>query len=101
MFGHGYTGRGVIQITGRRPYAGVMPPYKAVIKGNFEIMESAVVGRDTWYKIQVVPQVSEWIKQQDKNSWHEFRTGNNYKVLDTFNVHEKLYTMLILNWSET
>jgi len=99
MFGHGYTGRGVIQITGRRPYDGVMPPHKAVILGNFEVMESAVVDGDTWYKIQVIPRVTEWIKTQDKNRWYEHITAHNYRVLNTFDIHETLYTLLILRWS--
>ena len=99
MMGHGYFGRGVVQLTGRRPYDGVMPPYKAIIKPMFEIRTSAVVDGETWYTVQVNPQISPWIKTQDPSLWYDHKTANNYKVVDTYDIHEKLYSMMALRWS--
>ena len=77
----------------------VMPPHKAVIIGNFEKMDSALVDGDLWYKVQVIPKVTRWVKEQNKDLWYDHKTPNNYKVLDTFDVHEKLYTMMAVRWS--
>jgi len=94
-----FNGRGVVQITGRRPYSGVMPPYKSIIKTMFEIRSSAIVDGDTWYTVQVNPRVNSWIKTQDTSLWYNHLTPNHYKVVDTYDIHEKLYTLLALRWS--
>ena len=94
-----YRGRGVVQITGRRPYDGVMPSYKAVIKSMFEIVATAEVDGDTWHTVQVNPRVSPWIKTQDSSLWYDHKTANNYKVVDTYDMHERLYIMMALKFS--
>jgi hypothetical protein len=93
-------GKSIAQLTGHRPYQGVMPPPHAVIKGNFEIISRAAVDKECWVTVQVIPRVSEWIKTQNPDLWYDHKTANNYKVLDTFDMSEKLYTMLVLKWSE-
>jgi len=93
-----FKGQGLIQITGRRPYKGVMPPDKAVILGQFEKIDEIMVDTEMWYTVQVTPRVTKWIKEQNNKLWHEHRTASHYKVLDTFDVQEKLYTQLILTW---
>ena len=80
-------------------YEGVMPPRKAVILRYFEIQDTAQVDGDTWYTVQVNPRVTPWIRQQSKELWYSHISPNHYKVVDTFDVHEKLYTMLALRWS--
>jgi hypothetical protein len=82
-----------------KKYQGVMPSYKAVIKGMIEVQDSAEVDGVTWYIIQVNPRVTPWIRQQNKDLWYNHITPNYYKVVDTFDVHEKLYTMLALRWA--
>jgi len=94
-----FKGRGFVQLTGRRPYDGVVPPYKSIIKSMFEIRERADVDGETWYTVQVNPQVTSWITTQDPSLWYSHKTANNYKVVDTYDIHEKLYTMLALKWS--
>jgi hypothetical protein len=96
-----FKGRGLVQLTGRGPYNGVMPPSKAVIIGNFEVIDKAIVDGECWRTVQVIPRVSKWIKTQNTNLWYEHKTANHYKVLDTFDISEKFYTMLVLRWSET
>jgi hypothetical protein len=80
-------------------YDGIQPPRKAVIKGYIEIQDTTQVDGATWYTIQVNPRVSPWIKEQHKDLWYSHITPNQYKVVDTFDVHEKLYSMLALRWS--
>jgi len=82
-----------------RPYQGVMPPYKAVIKTMFEIMMSTSVDGETWHMVQVNPRVSPWIKSQDSSLWYNHKTANNYKVVDTYDIHEKLYTIMAMKFS--
>jgi len=80
-------------------YDGIMPPRKAVIKGYIEIQDTTQVDGATWYTVQVNPRVSPWIKEQHKDLWYTHINPNQYKVVDTFDVHEKLYSMLALRWS--
>jgi len=80
-------------------YDGIQPPRKAVIKGYIEIQDTTQVDGVTWYTIQVSPRVSPWIKEQHKDLWYSHISPNHYKVVDTFDVHEKLYSMLALRWS--
>jgi hypothetical protein len=94
-----YKGRGTLQITGRRPYKASMPPHKAVILGNYEVMDTDQVDGETWYTVQVIPRVSVWLRTQPKHLCYEHKTVYNYKVLNTFDIHEKVYTMLMLMWS--
>lgn len=94
-----FKGKGVIQLTGRRPYEGVMPPYKAVIIGNFEIRESALVDGEEWHTVQVTPRVTKWIHEQNTNMWYSHKTASKYKVLDTFDIHTKLYTIMAIKFS--
>jgi hypothetical protein len=94
-----FKGNGVVQLTGRRPYEGVMPPYKAVIKGNFEIFASSPVDNEIWHTVQVTPRVTKWIKEQNTSMWYSHKTSSKYKVLDTFDIHNKLYTMMALKFS--
>ena len=80
-------------------YDGVMPPRKAVIKGMIEIQDTAEVDGAIWYTVQVNPRVGTWIRQQNKDLWGDYIAANYYKMVDTFDVHEKLYSMLALRWS--
>lgn len=97
-----FKGRGLIQITGRKPYNGVVPPPRVIMKGNFEIIDKATVDGETWRTVQVEPKVKEWLVKQDKSYWYEHLTeSRKFKVLDTFDISEKLYLMLVLRFSET
>lgn len=75
-------------------------PLKAVQKHRFEIIDRALVDNEQWYVVQVEPRVVPWIRNQDQELWYQHITysGRNV-VLDTFDVHEKLYTMMAMKWS--
>ena len=79
-----------------------MPPTKAVQRHRFEIVDRALVDNEQWYVVQVEPGVVPWIRQQNKDLWYEHiapHTRFRYRILDTFDVHEKLYTMMALTWT--
>jgi hypothetical protein len=61
------------------------------------ILDSALVDGETWYTVQCKPSlVSSWIHEQDANLW--YRHMDNTRYFNVFDMHEKLYTMLILKW---
>ena len=77
-----------------------MPPTKAVQRNRIEIIDQALVDNEQWYVIQVEPRVVPWVREQNQELWYEHFTCNQqYRVLDTFDVHEKLYTMMAMKWS--
>lgn len=95
-----FKGQGLLQITGHSKYSGVMPPYYMNFKGNFKLIDTSVVDNETWHTVQVIPKVGIWLKTQPRDLWHEHKTANDYRVVYTFDINEKLYTLLILSWSE-
>jgi hypothetical protein len=51
-----------------------------------------------WYVVQAEPKVARWMRTQNKDLWYDYKVGS-HRVLDTFDVHEKLYTMMALTWA--
>lgn len=83
----------------KKKYSGVMPPLKNWIEGYFEILGKCIVDGDWWYTVQVDPIAATWVKQQPRSLWYDHLTPNHYKVVNTFDIHEKVYTLLALRWS--
>ena len=81
-----------------KKYQGVMPPYSTREK-SFRIIDSAVVDGRMWYTVQTRPPVSEWVRQQPNNQWYSHVGASGYKVIDAFDIEERLYNMLALRWS--
>jgi hypothetical protein len=73
-------------------------PTRAVQKHRVEVIDQGTVDEEDWYVVQVEPIVSPWIREQQNELWYEHKKGN-FRVLDTFDIHTKLYTMLVLRWS--
>jgi len=73
-------------------------PLKAVQKNSYEIIDRGNVDNEIWYVVQVEPNVARWMRTQNKDLWYDYKVGS-YRVLDTFDVHEKLYTMLAMRWA--
>jgi hypothetical protein len=73
-------------------------PIKAVQKNSYEIIDRGQVDNEQWYVVQAEPKVALWMRTQNKDLWYDYKVGS-YRVLDTFDVHEKLYTMLALRWA--
>ena len=65
------------------------------------ILDSATVDGETWYTVQCKPSyVSGWLQEQDPTMWHRHEHIDKqwYMHFNVFDMHEKLYTMLILKW---
>jgi hypothetical protein len=74
------------------------PPLKAVQLHRFEVIDQGMVDGETWYVTQVEPKVSRWVREQDKDLWYDYKVGS-YQVLDTYDIHESLYTLMSLRWT--
>lgn len=74
-----------------------LPPAKYVMNHAYEVLSEADVDDERWYVIQAEPKVARWVREQSWDLWYEHRIGN-FKVLDTFDINEKIYTMLVLKW---
>lgn len=65
------------------------------------ILDSAIVDGETWYTVQCKPSlVSGWVQEQDINLWkHHVDVDQRWYIhFNVFDMHEKLYTMLMLKW---
>lgn len=60
---------------------------------NIELLASVEVDGKIWYTVQLSMPAREWLLEQNPDQWHE-----NAKKQNWFDVHESLYTMLMLKW---
>lgn len=81
-----------------KKYQGVVPPYRNDVT-KFKIIDQALVDDEPWYTVQVHPGISVWVRSQPEKMWQEHIDQRWYTVANTFDVHEKIYTMLALTWS--
>ena len=75
----------------------VMEPWK--YKPNFFIRDESVVDGKIWYTVGCFDDTSQWLRSQDRELWHEHVEQLWGVYHNTFDIHEKLYTMLALKWS--
>lgn len=66
---------------------------------TFKIIDQTLVDDEQWYTVQVHPDIRLWVRQQPENMWQEHIDQRWYKVANTFDIHEKVYTMLAMRWS--
>jgi hypothetical protein len=67
------------------------------------ILDQADVDGETWYTIQCKPSsVSAWVQEQDPALWrrHEHIDRQWYMHFNVFDMHEKLYTIMMLKWKQ-
>lgn len=83
----------------RRILNATMPPYKVVQKSRFEVIDKGIVDGELWRVVQVEPKVTPWIREQNLDWWYEHKTTRDFRVLDTFDMNEKLYLLTALKWS--
>ena len=65
------------------------------------ILDQAEVDGETWYVVQCKPSyVSSWLQEQDPSLWHRHEHVDTkwYIHFNVFDMHEKLYTMMVLKW---
>jgi hypothetical protein len=64
---------------------------------NVELLASAEVDGKIWYTVQLSMPTREWLVEQNPDQWHE-NAGDKTWKRNWFDVHESLYTMLMLKW---
>ena len=64
----------------------------------FKIRDQSQVDGITWYTVSCTGAVAKWIRSQDRAIWHEHNNGKWDVIHNTFDIHEKLYTLLALKW---
>jgi hypothetical protein len=66
---------------------------------QFVRYDQATVDGDTWYSVSVSDNIYGWLREQDSSMW----AGNGLRPQGIgsygVDVHEKLYTLLVLAWS--
>lgn len=66
---------------------------------KFKIHDKAIVDGDQWYTVGCTKEVSNWMRTQPENLWHE-HIDERWRVhFNRFDIHEKIYTQLALKWS--
>lgn len=65
------------------------------------MIAKAMVDDAMWYTVRVSSPAGQWMRGQPKEMWYEHPSSNWPIDANTFDMHEKLYTMLALAWSES
>jgi hypothetical protein len=68
-------------------------------KRDFDIRDQALVDGRTWYTVYCTHEASQWIRGQSRALWHEHIHKKWDVIHNTFDIDEKLYTMLALRWA--
>jgi len=70
-----------------------------VFERDFRIHDQGLVDGCTWFTVSCSHKASLWLRRQSRELWHE-HIQNKWDVIhNTFDVHETLYTLLVLKWS--
>lgn len=70
------------------------------IREYFSKIDQSTVDGDLWYTVKCSEEISQWIKTQPKGMWHNHIDKNWQKYKDIFDIHEKIYTILQLKYSD-
>lgn len=73
-------------------------------KENFTVVDTTTVDAATWYTVSCSKPASMWIretyKDREDDLWYEHVSRSWVVHSNQFDIHEKLYTMLSLRWSQ-
>jgi len=74
--------------------------FRPMTQPNFKIQTQAQVDGVTWYTVFCrTYETAQWVRLQDRALWYEHINKNWSVIHNTFDMHEKLYTLLALKWS--
>lgn len=60
----------------------------------YRYLSEATVDGEKWYTVTGQKPVCAWIRTQDEKLWHEHIDSTWHISFNTFDIHEKIYTML-------
>ena len=78
-------------------------PKKLAVGENYTVLAKAMVDGAQWYTVRCTKEASQWVRatfsEQENKLWfdnidHQWQLNKN-----VYDMHEKLYTMLIMRWS--
>ena len=72
----------------------VMQEWQEYMAKPFRHLGEATVDGEKWYIVTGQKPVCTWIRTQDNKLWHEHIDGTWNISYNTFDIHEKIYTML-------
>lgn len=64
---------------------------------DINLITSSDVDGKIWYTVQLSMPARQWLTEQDTSQWYEHVGDRNWQQ-NWFDVHENLYTMLMLKW---
>ena len=80
--------------TGKSHISQYLTQWESIFMPPFRKTNSSLVDGETWYTVRCNTDVCNWIRTQDAVYWHEHIDQNWYVFKNTFDIHEKIYTML-------
>lgn len=64
---------------------------------HVKLIDSAEVDKQTWHTVQLSYPAAEWVRTQNKQHWVQTLSSGRHQ--NWFDIHESLYTMLMLKWN--
>lgn len=84
--------------------AAVNGGWVAVAEPNFKVLDDAIVDGEQWYTVSCLRETSMWIRrefaQHEDKLWFQNIDERWHINFNVFDVHERLYMLLALRWSE-
>lgn len=68
--------------------------YLDFMKHPYKCLSESKVDGEIWYTVTGQKPVCEWIRKQDATKWHEHIDSTWHISFNTFDIHERIYTML-------
>lgn len=77
--------------------------FKVISDPPIKVLNKAIVDGEQWYTISCLRDTSIWIREnyadQEDKTWFQ-NIDDKWQInFNVFDVHEKLYTLLVLRWS--
>lgn len=80
--------------TGKSHMNRIIQEYQNLMATPYRYITEANVDGEKWYTVSGQKPVCAWIRTQDQQYWHEHINKDWYVSYNTFDIHEKIYTML-------
>ncbi len=89
-----------IIMNGRQVGKSVMAQMWNTVNPQYFVIDRAMVDGAMWYTVKSSNTICQWIKTQSPDLWHENIDKNWMINKYTFDIHEKIYTMLQLKYGD-
>lgn len=80
-------------------YVNAMNEYLKGMSEPIKELTSALVDGKPWYTIECNQDIAEWIRSQNRTNWYEHMDNRHGFKRSTFDVSDKLYTMIKVGFS--